>query len=172
MDRGASADGVWNMTRKKLAIALCLLLAAVSSPAQQKSADGSMLVHMDSLNRIRCTQTISTATTLTVMPGAAGVGCAAPGANMCIYITDILFATNAAGIAADTFNTLKFGTGGACGTGTTVFWGCFTTAATQATCIQSFNTPIMIPANNEVCWMNSTAGSKFVDIIGYVTNCS
>jgi hypothetical protein len=134
------------------------------------SADayGVLYARRDHPTRIRCTQTISTATTLTVMPGAAGVGCAAPGAGLSIYITDILFATNAGAIAADTFNTLKYGTGGACGTGTTVFWGAMTTAATQATVVQSFATPIKIPANNEVCWINSTAGSKFVVITGFV----
>lgn len=113
--------------------------------------------------RLHCVQTISTATALTVMPG-----CGAPGAGLSIYITSILFAANAGAIAADSFNTLKYGTGGACGTGTTVFWGAMATAATQATVIQNFTTAIKIPANNEVCWINSTAGSKFVAITGYV----
>jgi hypothetical protein len=108
--------------------------------------------------------TISTATTLQ----AVGGNCAAPGAGLSLYITDILFATNAGGIAADSFNTLKYGTGGTCGTGTTVFWGALTTAATQATVVQSFATAIKIPANNEVCWINSSAGSKFLRLDGYI----
>lgn len=114
--------------------------------------------------RIECVVTVSTATTLQ----AVGGNCVAPGAGKSIYVTDILFATNAAGIAADSFNTLKYGTGGTCGTGTTVWWGAMTTAATQSTVIQQFKTPFKIPANNEICWINSTAGSKFLVINGYV----
>lgn len=112
---------------------------------------------------ITCVVTISTATTIT----AVGGKCAAPEPGIGIYVTDILFATNAGGIAADSFNTLKYGTGTTCGTGTTVFWGAMTTAATQATVIQSFKTPIRIPAANDICWINSTAGSKFIVINGY-----
>lgn len=113
---------------------------------------------------IRCVVTVSTATTLQ----AVGGNCLAPGPQQSIYITDILFATNAAGIAADSFNTLKSGTGGTCGTGTAVIWGAFTTAATQATVVENLKTPIRVAANNEICWINSTAGSKFLVINGYV----
>jgi hypothetical protein len=127
-------------------------------------AYSALFARRDHPNRIRCTVTVSTATTIT----AVGGSCAAPGATLSIYVTDILFATNAAGIAADSFNTLKYGTGGTCGTGTTVFWGAMTTAATQATAIQSFATPIKIPANNELCWINTTAGSKFLVITGFI----
>lgn len=115
-------------------------------------------------NHIQCQQTISTATTLTAMGGS----CAAPGAGLSIYITDISFSTNAAGITADSFNTLKSGTGGSCGTATAVIWQCMTTAATQATCSQNLQTPIKVTANSEVCWINSTAGSKTVNIEGYI----
>jgi hypothetical protein len=113
---------------------------------------------------IRCTVTVSTATTIQ----AVGGSCAAPGVGLSIYVTDILFATNAGAIAADSFNTLKYGTGGTCGTGTNVFWGAMNTAAAQTTTIQSFETPIKIPANNEICWINSTAGSKFLVISGFI----
>lgn len=125
---------------------------------------GTLLGRSDHPNRIRCTVTVSTATTLT----AVGGSCAAPGAGLSIYVTDILFASNAQAIAADAFPTLKYGTGGTCGTGTTVFWGAFMTAATQATTVQSLQTPIKIPANNELCWINSTAGSKFIVITGFI----
>lgn len=113
---------------------------------------------------ISCVVTISTATTIQ----AVGGSCVAPGAGLSIYITDILFATNAGAIAVDTFNTLKSGTGGTCGTATAVVWGAMTAAATQATVIQSFARPIKLPANNELCWINSTAGSKFLVITGYL----
>lgn len=139
-----------------LALLVGLLIPA-SAPAQAPPMGFGGL-------RIQCVVTVSTATSLT----AVGGNCAAPGVGLSIYVTDILFATNAGAIAADSFNTLKYGTGGTCGTGTTVFWGAMTTAATQATVIQSFVTAIKIPANNEICWINSTAGSKFIVINGYI----
>lgn len=148
---------------KKVAVALGIVLAASFLGAQSYDGYGDMFVRADHPNRIRCTQTISTATTLTVMPG-----CGAPGAGLSIYITDITFSSNVGAIAADTFNTLKYGTGGACGTGTTVFWGRMTPATTQASTDDHYTTPIKIPANNEVCWINSTAGSKFVVISGFI----
>lgn len=112
----------------------------------------------------RCTVTVSTATTIQ----AVGGSCAAPGASTSLYVTDISFSSNAQAIAADAFPTLKYGTGGTCGSGTTVFWGAFMPAATQQTIFESFATPIKIPANNEICWINSTAGSKFIVITGFI----
>jgi hypothetical protein len=127
-------------------------------------AYGMAFTREDHTNRIKCgTAAVSVAVILTL-----ATGCAAPGAGLSIYITDISFASNAQAIAADTFPTLKYGTGGACGTGTTIFWGAFGTAATQMTIFQTFKTPIKIPANNEVCWMNSTAGSKFIVLSGFI----
>jgi hypothetical protein len=144
------------VTRARLGwIVAFVLLAASLAPPSQAQLRGEP---------IRCVVTVSTATTITAVGGA----CAArPGFSL--FITDILFATNAGAIAADTFNTLKYGTGTTCGTGTTVFWGALTTAATQATVIQSFATPIRLPENVDVCWINSTAGSKFLVITGYHT---
>lgn len=113
---------------------------------------------------VSCTVTVSTATTIT----AVGGDCAAkPGLRL--WVTDVLFATNAGAIAADSFPTLKYGTGTTCGTGTTVFWGAMTAAATQATVVQHLMTPIALPVNNDVCWISSTAGSKFIVITGYYT---
>ena len=142
---------------------------AAAGDYSQMTADeyGAQLMRSDHPNRIRCTSgsplAVSTATTLTVLNG-----CAAPGASLSIYITDITFASDAQAIAADAFPTLKYGTGGACGTGTAVFWGAFGAAATQMTITQSFTVPIKIPANNEVCWINSTAGSKVVALHGFI----
>lgn len=110
-----------------------------------------------------CVVTVSTATTLQ----AVGGDCAAT-AGLAHYVTSLSFATNAGAIAADSFNTLKYGTGGTCGTGTTIWWAGMTTAATQQTLTQVFPTPILIPVANEICWINSTAGSKFITIQGYL----
>lgn len=125
-------------------------------------AYGAVYARSDHPNRITCTVTVSTATTIQ----AVGGSCAAPGAGLSVYITDILFSASASGIAADAFPTLKYGTGGTCGSGTTVFWGSLTAAAIVAT--DNRTMPIKIPANNEVCWISSTAGSKFLVIGGYI----
>lgn len=136
-------------------IAAFVLLAASLQPTPTAQTRGIP---------VSCVVTVSTATTIT----AVGGDCAArPG--YALWITDIVFATNAAGIAADSFNTLKTGTGTTCGTGTAVVWGAFTAAATQATSVQHFVTPLRMAANTDLCWINSTAGSKFLVITGYYT---
>jgi hypothetical protein len=113
---------------------------------------------------ISCTVPVSTATTLQ----AVGGSCAArPGLRL--WVTDINFSSSASGIAADSFPTLKYGTGTTCGTGTTVFWGAFTAAAVQQAVVQPFTTPYALPTGVDVCWINSTAGSKFIVITGYYT---
>lgn len=109
-----------------------------------------------------CVVTVSTATTIQ----AVGGDCAAT-AGFVHYVTGVNFSTNAGGIAADSFNTLKYGTGGTCGTGTTIWWGAMSPAATQAQTGEAFTSPVRIPASNELCWINSTAGSKFLTITGY-----
>jgi hypothetical protein len=125
-------------------------------------AYGAIFARSDHPNQIRCTVAVSTATTIQAFGGS----CAAPGAGLSIYITDIMFSSSASGIAADAFPTLKYGTGGTCGTGTTVFWGALTAAAIVVQ--DNRTTPIKIPANNEVCWITSTAGSKFIVLGGYI----
>ena len=136
-------------------VALVLLAALAGSPGHAQPLRG---------DAVSCTVVVSTATTITAVGGA----CAArPGYTL--WVTDINFSTNAAGIAADSFNTLKYGTGTTCGTGTTVFWGAMTPAATQTAVVQHFTTPIRLPANVDVCWINSSAGSKFLVITGFAT---
>lgn len=126
-------------------------------------AYGAVYSRSDHPNRIRCTVIVSTATTTQ----AVGGSCAAPGAGLSIYITDVSFGTSAAaGTAADSFPTLKSGTGGTCGTGTAVFWQALTAANTTVT--ENLTTPIKVPANSEVCWIMTTAGSKTLQINGYV----
>lgn len=141
--------------------------ADVDYGAMSIDAYGAPFSRQDHPNRIHCTSgsplAVSTATALTVLNG-----CAAPGASLSIYITDINFSSSASGIAADTFSTLKYGTGGACGTGTNIIWAAFTAAAAQANVSQMLKTPIKLPANNELCWINSTAGSKLVIVDGFI----
>jgi hypothetical protein len=83
-----------------------------------------------------------------------------------MFITDIEFGSSAAsGTAADSFPTLKYGTGTTCGTGTTIFWQALTAANT--TYYASLNTPIKIPQGNDVCWIMTTAGSKTIQLHGF-----
>lgn len=111
---------------------------------------------------IRCVVTVSTATTIT----AVGGDCAAK-VGLALNVTDITFSASATGIAADAFPTLKYGTGTACGTGTAIFWGQLSAGALVVP--DHFLTPIKLPANVDVCWISSTAGSKFIVISGYYT---
>lgn len=106
-----------------------------------------------------CVVTVSTATSLTS-------ACVTPYANRAVYVTDIEFGSSAAGAtAADTFPTLKYGTGTTCGTGTTVFWQAMITA--NGNIIANLTTPIKIPKGNDICWIMSTAGSKTIQIHGF-----
>jgi hypothetical protein len=123
---------------------------------------GALFVRQAHPNQINCVVTVSTATTIQ----AVGGSCVAPGAGLSIYVTDIEFTASAAGIAADAFPTLKTGTGGTCGSGTTVVWQALTAAAIVA--VSNRSTPIKLPANSELCWITSTAGSKSLDIGGFI----
>jgi hypothetical protein len=114
-------------------------------------------------NLIHCVVAASVATTLT----AFGSSCATPGAGKSIYITDILFSSSAAGgTAADSFPTIKSGTGGTCGTATAVVWGSMTAA--NGVVVENRSTPIRIAANSEICWIMSTAGTKQIQVSGFI----
>jgi hypothetical protein len=142
------------MTRHLLLV-FCLLVLALTATSQTNTSF--------SRSQFRCTVAVSTATTIQ----AVGGSCAAPGAGLSLYVTDVVFATSAAAAAtADTMPTLKYGTGGTCGTGTTVFWLGLTTA--NSTIVNSLATPIKIPANNEICWIMTTVGSKTLVVTGFV----
>ncbi len=112
--------------------------------------------------RFHCVVPVSTATTLT----AVGGSCAAPGATNRLYITDIYFSASASGIAADAFPTLKSGTGGTCGTATAVVWQHLSAAAVNA--VDNRSQPIPLTLNHELCWITSTAGSKTLQVSGYI----
>lgn len=143
---------------------LCGLLALIAFGAAAIDSFGVLQAQGPKGDNFSCVVTVSTATTLQ----AVGGKCIAPGAGLSLYVTDVLFASNAQAIAADAFPTLKYGTGGTCGTGTTVFWGGMAAAAVQQSLISNMTTPIRIPANNEICWIDSTAGSKFLVLNGYI----
>lgn len=110
-----------------------------------------------------CLVNASTATSLTALGGQ----CAAPGSSRSFYITDIVWSASAASTtSADAAMTIKYGTGGTCGTGTTSVWASGN-AANQATA-SNRQTPIRIPHNNELCWIHSVAGTKWAVVSGYI----
>lgn len=114
-------------------------------------------------NPIHCNVAVSTATTIQ----AVGGSCAAPGAGLSIYVTGINFGSSAASsTAADAFPTIKSGTGGTCGAATAVVWSAMTEANTTTTYTPT--TPIRIAANSELCWIHTVAGSKVINITGFI----
>ena len=140
-----------------------LIIAVVVSVLLYVVGSGNVVAQQGAIRNIRCIVTVSTATTLT----AVGDPCDAPGAGLAVYITDVSFGSSAASTtAADSFPTLKEGTGGTCGTGTAVIW----TAMSEAnTTVQDHRIrPLRVTANNEVCWIHSVAGSKVITITGYI----
>lgn len=111
-------------------------------------------------NAIRCTIT-STATTSTVV-----TGCSAPGAGLSIYLTSINWSTSIISTTAN-FMRLQYGTGGTCGTGTTVIYDGYASAA-FGNLSWSLETPIKIAANNEVCFVHASAGTRLVNLTGFI----
>jgi hypothetical protein len=141
--------------RRTLILALALVLAGLARGS-------SVHAQRQGGEPFRCVVTVSTATTIQ----AVGGQCVAPAPGQSLYVTDLMFSTSAAGIAADAFPTLKYGTGGTCGTGTVIFWG-VVTAGAFATPVH-LTTPYRLPPANEICWICSTAGSKFLVISGFI----
>lgn len=137
--------------KKTFAIAI-VLVACVLIFTGQTTVNG----RKDGFN---CIQTVSTATGLTAL-------CSAIAPNRAMFITDIEFgSTVISSTAADSFPTLKSGTGTTCGTGTAVIWQAQSLANTQVT--SNLNTPIKVPKGNDVCWIHSAVGSKTVQIHGF-----
>lgn len=111
-----------------------------------------------------CFVAVSTSTALTAVGGA----CSARGNGDALYLTDIAASANVGSITADTHNTIKYGTGTACGTGTVTVWAALTTTGgTLANVTEQLHSPIRIPPGRDICWINSTVGSKTLTLSGY-----
>jgi ABC-type transport system involved in cytochrome c biogenesis permease subunit len=114
---------------------------------------------------ILCTVINSALTALTAFTTTATCPQATPGQAM--YITDISASSSAISTATtDQYLSVKYGTGTNCGTGTTSVWAGYT--LTFTTIPVDFNTPIRVPANNDLCWMHAATGSKHFIVTGYV----
>ena len=127
----------------------------------QMSVDayGAAYARVDNPNRIRC-QISSTATTSTLV-----TGCSAPGAGLSIYLTSLQWSSSIISTTTN-FMTVQAGTGGTCGTGTTVHYQGYALAFTSVTMV--FQTPIKVAANSEVCFIHPGAGTRLVNIQGFI----
>jgi hypothetical protein len=120
---------------------------------------GVQFIRQDHPNRINCVLT-TTNTTSTLI-----TGCAAPGAGLSIYLTDV-FVYGGVAVGATAAATIQSGTGGTCGTGTAINYYCQHVATDG--CEAGFMTPKKIAANSEVCLVDATVGTKFVTVGGYI----
>ncbi len=121
--------------------------------------EGVQAVTLDHPRRVSCRLTTS-ATTSTAI-----TGCTAPGAGLSIYVTDIsVYGGVATGATAAA--SLQYGTGGTCGTGTTIVYDC--QHAATAGCEAHFSVPAKAVANSELCLVDATVGTKFISLKGYI----
>lgn len=140
---------------RRALFALALALALLSTPVAAQQQPGQLLT---------CQVVNSTATTLTAFVGA---GCIGREAQVAFYITDIVASSTVIATAtADTYLTLKTGTGTNCGTGTAVLWAAYNLAF--APVAVSLNTPLKVPGGQDLCWMHVAAGSKTFIVRGYL----
>ncbi len=112
-------------------------------------------------NRIHCYLN-TTATTSTLI-----TGCGAPTqGGFSIYITDVMMSSSAASTtAANELLQIQSGTGGSCGTPTVI------RAAMNAAndgFEKSYKTPTKVAANAEICILSAMAGTKTVEINGFL----
>lgn len=159
---GADADTGVTVFGKRNEAGTALTNADADYGAILNDAYGALMIRQDHPKRFHCVVTVSTATTVQ----AVGGSCAAPGAGLSLYITDVYFTSSASGIAADAFPTLKSGTGGTCGSATAVIWQHLSAAAVSA--VDNRSIPIKVTANNELCWITTTAGSKALQVSGFI----
>src|SRR5262245_30155858 len=140
---------------KRLVIILFLLTLCIPSLVDAQA------VNPRDRSTFRCFTHVSTATSLTAL-----TNCAAQ-TGLSYYITDITFSSSViSATAADSQLTIKYGTGGTCGSGTTVVWVASNLAFTTVS--DHFMTPIKIPHGNELCWIHSPAGTKSVVVLGFI----
>jgi hypothetical protein len=155
------------MTRlNRLAFALGIILAASFLGAQSFDGYGSQFVRVDHSNRIDC-RADNIGTTKTVL-----TNCAAPGAGLSIYVTDIIAQSTTA--TGGNFS-LQHGTGGACGTGSTAFLPPIagTHLAPANTSVTGpfqihYQIPRKVLANNELCVTGVVTNTTNVNVIGFI----
>jgi len=135
--------------------ALCLVLALIGADSKPSTA----IVNDFPQNRFSCSFT-TTATASTVV-----TGCAAPGAGLSRYITNIQIGGGVA-VGATAPAIAQYGTGSSCGTGTTVVYRCYHAATAQ--CDTALLVPIKLGANSDLCILDAATGTKSINVTGYI----
>lgn len=138
-----------------------VLYVATSSGPTPVAGDtyGGLFVRSDHPNRVNCVLTTA-ATTSTAI-----TGCTAPGVGLAIYITDIEVYGGVA-VGATAAATIQTGTGGTCGSSTTILDYCQHGAT--AGCVANLTVPKRALTNGELCLLDATTGTKFVAISGFI----
>lgn len=121
---------------------------------------GVPYTRLDHPARINCTIN-STATTSTLV-----TGCSAPGASLSIYITALSWYSSIISSTTN-FMTIQSGTGGNCGASVDILYRGFAQVAFSGREVV-FQTPIKVPANEEVCLLHPGAGTRLVNIQGFI----
>ena len=139
--------------RVLLACVLVLGLASVASA--QNQPPGPTVV---------CSVINNSATSLTAF---TGTGCAGNDPQTAFYITEITASSSViATTTTDQQLNLKFGTGSACATGTTVIWAAYNLA--WAPIHATFNVPLKVPGGKDLCWIHAATGAKTFIVSGYL----
>jgi len=123
-------------------------------------AYGAVYRRPDHPNRVACVVS-STATTSAIV-----TGCSAPGAGLSIYITSLQWHSSIISTTTN-FMTIQSGTGGTCGASIDVLYRGYSAPAFSNTNIV-FQTPIKAPANEEICLLHPGAGTRLVNIQGFI----
>lgn len=144
------------MVSRMIRLMTVVLLLVFTAPAEaQMVRDGRGVVPFN------CTM-ISTATTLTEV-----TGCAVPVADASYYITSISWSSSIISTTTNFF-LLRSGTGTNCATGTTSLYADFIPTA-FASGGGSFQTPIKVTAGHAICFIHPGAGTRNVNIVGYLS---
>lgn len=145
--------------------------SAVTSGNQSRvlgDPEGRAAVNTSHPRSFSCAMT-STATTSTVITTCTGAvsTLAAPGAGLRIYITGFEYSSSIISTTTN-FMTLRTGTGGTCGTATTSLWVGSNVAAFSPRDPNLGNVPLRGATNAEVCFIHPGAGTRWINVRGYV----
>jgi hypothetical protein len=130
--------------------------------------EGRQFMRTDHPNSFFCAMT-STAVAATVITGCVGAGgatMASPGAGLRRYITDISYNSSIISTTAN-FMQLSYGTGATCATGNVPFYRGSNSVA-FLTVTEPIVTPIRTGVATDVCFIHPGAGTRQINIRGYV----
>lgn len=123
-------------------------------------AYGAVYRRPDHPNRFSCTIS-STATTSAIV-----TGCTAPGAGLSRYVTSLQWHSSIISTTTN-FMTIQSGTDGNCGASVDVLYRGYAQVAFSGREVV-FQTPIKAPANEEICLLHPGAGTRLVNIQGFI----